>query len=70
MIINEPIQTHHSSFVKSAIGLLIFSYTPFYFCKKAPELSIFSDLTIEILTLNFPTRWQESIVIYLLVIYI
>ena len=33
---------------------------------KSARIPIFSDLTIEILTLTFPTRWQKRAVIHLI----
>ena len=37
---------------------------------KSARIPIFSDLTIEILTLTFPTRWQERAVMHLIFYFI
>ena len=68
---NEQIHTHHSLLVKLAIGSLIsvLKLLSYYKTrKKKTKIPIFYDLTIETLTLNFPTRWQESAVIYFIAI--
>ena len=54
---NEPLHTPSTKIQKCPrAGLQI----------KSARIPIFSDLTIEILTLTFPTRWQKRAVIHLI----